>query len=239
MSAVKKINNPATDLVTKSTSGLNLTNLIVEHNYKHVCQEDGFQFFEETKIAEKLSNPKTVNWISPIENLFLGQSLELKTLEVTKESKKHDLIQEVENFFLINKVKQTLLQDICLAVEETMSNVLMHAAPHIQSNKIGQIQLAIDPANFKAGFVCQDFAGKMNIDKMLKKIHTCYADGVGNSISMTTRGAGIGTFLVFDGASSYFIFNKQDQSAFVGASYPIMSDKKRLAFFKHFHIGNE
>lgn len=240
MSALKKeIPHNESNLVSKGLSAEEMIRLILDDKRKHICQEDGFLFADEIKIAENLSNLKQIDWQNPIYNLFTNKNIELKTYSIEKTLSKKDLIAEIENYLIVSKVKQTLLQDICLAIEETLSNVLMHASPHISSNTIGQLQLALDPANFKAGFVCQDFAGQMNIDKMLSKIRKCYFEGVNNSISMTTRGAGIGTFLVFHGAGGYFLFNKTGRSSFVGATYPIMADKKRLAFSKHFHTGNE
>lgn len=237
MSVAKKVFD--NELVTKGLSGEELIHLVVEEKRRHICQEDGFLCADEIKIAEKTSDPKSIDWVNPIYNIFSSQNIDVKTYKIEKGLDKNFLLSEIENLLIVSKVKQTLLQDICLAIEETVSNVLMHAAPHIRNSTIGQLQVALDPANFKAGFVCQDFAGKMDTDKMLGKIRKCYFEGVGNSISMTTRGAGIGTFLVFHGASSYFLFNKLGTSAFVGASYPIMADKKRLAFSKHFHISNE
>lgn len=239
MSALKKDKIFSAAVIAKNLSGEELSKLMVDDKISHVCQEDGFSYAEELQLAERLSNSTAVNWKEPIYNVFTQTNLDLLTFDIGKDLDKKLLVEKVEQFLLEKKVKQTLLQDICLAVEETVSNVLMHAAPHIKESRIGQIQVAIDSVNLKAGFICQDFAGKMNVDKMLSKIKKCYVDGVGGSISMTTRGAGIGTFLVFHGAGSYFLFNKSGVSSFVGASYPIMADKKRLAFSKHFHIGNE
>ena len=234
MSAARKTISDG-ELIVTGVPGVELIRLIINEKRRHLCQEDGFQCAEEIKIAQRISESVNLDWKNPINNLFVNHQLIVETYEIGKNTEKKHLLQQVENFFTANKVKQTLLQDICLAVEETVSNVLMHAAPYLRVEKIGQLQVAIDPANFKAGFICQDYAGKMNIDRMLEKIYKCYAEGVGNSISMTTRGAGIGT----EGAGSYFLFNKSGVSSFVGASYPVMSDKKRLAFSKHFHIGNE
>lgn len=239
MNAARKSNPFEGELLASGLSGSDLIHLMIDQKRKHLCQQDGFLCDEEVKISEKLADSSKIDWKNPVQNLFNGQQLILKNYVITKNTIKQDIIVDIENFLIECKVKQTLLQDICLAIEETLSNALIHAAPHISVSEIGLLQVAIDMVNLKAGFVCQDFAGKMNIDRMLKKIQKCYQDGVGNSISMTTRGAGIGKFLVFDGASSYFLFNKNGTSAFVGASYPIMADKKRLQFTKHFHIGNE
>ena len=239
MTAAKKLSLQDSVLLTKELSGKELSQFLVDGKTRHVCQEDGFLFEEEKQITNRLVSASDIDWENPINNLFNGSKTEQIIFEITKDLNKPDLLSKAENFLIVNKVKQTLLQDICLAMEETVSNVLMHAAPHIQSKRLGRLQIAIDPINVKAGFVCQDFAGKMNVDKMASKINKCYEDGVSNSISMTTQGAGIGSFLVFDGASSYFLFNKTNISSFVGASYAMMADKKRLAFTKHFHIGNE
>ena len=239
MSAAKNLISSTQEMQTKGLTGAHLVDLAINQKISHVSQEDGYLFADENEISRKLMASGGIDWINPIYNIFAAKDLNALTINLNKNANKQAIIQNVEHFLEENKVKQTLLQDLCLAVEETMSNVLMHAAPHVQDNHIGQLQVAHDIANSKVGFVCQDFAGKMNIDKMLNKIQKCYLEGVGNSISMTTKGAGIGTFLVFDGAGSYFLFNKADVSAFVGASYPVMSDKKRLAFSKHYHIGNE
>ena len=181
MSAAKKENLFDAELVTKGLSGEELIHLIVEEKRRHVCQEDGFLCPDEVKIATKTSSLSQMNWENPIYNIFSNQNIDVKTYKIEKGSDKKALLAEIENLFLTNKVKQTLLQDICLAIEETVSNVLMHAAPHINNSTIGQLQIGLDPANLKIGFVCQDFAGKMDIDKMLGKIRKCYFEGVGNS----------------------------------------------------------
>ena len=239
MSAVKKDRIFNSTLVAKSLEGNALAKLVTNGEAFHICQEDGYLYAEEMQIADRLSNPSSINWKEPINNIFITPQATSLVIDINKSLSKQVTIETVEKFLLNNKVKQTLLQDICLAIEETISNVLMHAAPHVEGPRIGQLHVAIDSVNSKLGFVCQDFAGKMPIDKMLNKINKCYIDGVGGSISMTTKGAGIGTFLVFYGAGSYFLFNKSGVSSFVGASYPLMSDKKRLAFFKHVHVGSE
>lgn len=239
MSALKKDLVVNSTMMAKGLQGDALAKIVTSGEALHICQEDGYLYAEEIQIADRLSNPSTVNWKEPINNIFIGPQNVSLIIDIDKDLSKQVTLETVEKFLLDNKVKQTLLQDICLAIEETISNVLMHAAPHIEGSRIGKLHVAIDVVNSKLGFVCQDFAGKMPIDKMLGKINKCYIDGVGGSISMTTKGAGIGTFLVFYGAGSYFLFNKSGISSFVGASYPLMSDKKRLAFSKHVHIGNE
>jgi hypothetical protein len=89
----------------------------------------------------------------------------------------------------------------------------------------------------RLGIGCRNPFGSLQLKPLLNKMQKCYGDGVGESINMGPGGAGIGSFLVFNTGSSYYVAIVKGEATVLSISVPInMSARKRGELPKNLHF---
>ena len=84
---------------------------------------------------------------------------------------------------------------------------------------------------------CKDPFGTLQLKPLLTKIQNCYRDGVAESMNLGPGGAGIGSFLVFNTGSSYYVAIVKGEATVVSISVPInISARKRSQLPKNLHF---
>lgn len=178
------------------------------------------------------------------------KKLTLLYKEITSSNEKRPCLDQLEAA-LSGLCRATLTPDVILVADEILSNAIYNAPFVDQTNGTpGASRLNGDvqfdrPAKFMVGHdgerlavACLDSYGALNVEKLIKRINSCYDTGPAANMNRTVAGgAQIGSFLVFQSCLSYYVAVHPGKYTLVAATFPLqMNRKKREALTKNIHI---
>ncbi len=156
----------------------------------------------------------------------------------SKANERKVVLGELENFLFSSNLLPSLVLDILTVADELFTNAIYHAPyktiiSHQDKKAIrtsstdedvelpngykAQITLGLDRE--RIGICCIDPFGRLNEKDFIKRIHNCEENGPGSQISYSTRGAGIGSYIVFNLCSSLYLGVHDGKRTVVGATF--------------------
>ena len=135
------------------------------------------------------------------------------------------------------RLSSLLIDRIMLVADELFTNVIFNSPETLKANRprTDAIPLTTEQeASISIGinqdqiFVCcRDSFGTLDVKKFLERISQCLSDGVRDSIQLDEEGgAGIGSFLMFEFASSMVIGVQKNKQTLIGFTFP--TDRRSL-----------
>jgi hypothetical protein len=176
---------------------------LIKNKLKHLISTDSPFFEEELNWAKARAEDKVIS--SDVSTLSL-QNLTKSAKEVLHETTtslglKKEICEKVRNHPQLKRA-MSLLGDIAiLALDEMYTN----AERCLRDSNRGEIttQVLIDQSSL--WLFVQDNHGSLQVQDLLNRLKNIYERGVISSMEKKKDGAGIGTYLVFKHAGSWFL----------------------------------
>lgn len=231
-------------LVTENMGPADVISHALSQGAFHLVQKDGISFEKEKALAElMISNPKSF-FNDPMRSIV--QELLLKenhfTFRCPSTTNKRSVIQYLEDFLHQHPKTKNVHDEVLLAADEIFTNASKNSGSFYDSaaahNAIaGDIDFQAYVDQERVIIVCSDTYGRLVIPQLLDKIHFCFQRGVAGAIQQGDAGAGIGSFLIFNNCSSYYIGVEPGKRTVVGVGFqysPRSPDKESLS--KHLNF---
>ncbi len=231
-------------LVTEKMEPSDVIHHALSQGAYHLVQKDGISFEKEKALAQlMISNPVSF-FADPVRSI--AQELLLKenlfTFRCPSTTNKRSVIQYLEDFLHQHPKTKSVHDEVLLAADEIFTNASKNSGSFYDSaaaqNAVaGEIEFHAYIDQERVMIVCIDSYGRLVIPHLLDKIHFCFERGVAGAIQQGEGGAGIGSFLIFNNCSSYYIGVEPGKQTIVGVGFqytPRSSDKAALS--KHLNF---
>lgn len=237
-----------------------LLTLAIEKGYLQLIHPEAKGFDKELKASAKLAlNPRLIieNPISTIlspNSAGAEKEKEHSLLEVqfSEAREKHNILDQLNGTLDDLSVSTSLRADIVTVADELLTNAIFNApfvdksnkesgAPRenpdvgMEDGKTGEFFCGADDERIVIG--CRDPYGRLNVIKLLEKVRRCYETSVAENMNMTGRGgAGIGSYMIFNSSTSYFVVVDEDRITLVCSVLPLKgSSRARQEAPKNLH----
>lgn len=231
-------------LVTEKMAPQDVISHALNQGAYHLIQKDGVGFDKEKQLAEQMiSNPKSF-FVDPIAVIVRGglQKEHLFTYKCPATTSKKAIIQYLEDFLHQHPKTKHVHDEVLLAADEIFTNAskntgTFYAIDQGKQSSLGEIEFSAYVEADRVVIICSDTFGRLEIPYLLSKIHFCFEKGVAGAIQQGDSGAGIGSFLIFNNCSSYYIGVEPGKRTIVGVSFqtaPRSPDKTVLS--KHLNF---
>ncbi len=236
--------------------------LYADNDIQHVIQQSNSDTASEVKLSTTMmTNP--AQFIQYPLSMILGEQAPTKETELalsgvsmfldTPEDK-NKALNSLDQFLVKYTNSSSLSYDVRLASDELITNSIYNA-PYIDSENKNlnptrdQNKISIDP-NYRPYFYagcdgeqivvgCKDFYGRLDVQKFINRIKTCYESNPGKMINYGEGGAGIGSFMVFDYCTRLYIVVDPGRLTSISCVFPLkLSAKARYDLPKNLHIAN-
>lgn len=219
-----KNSGPNTVVTSKSLPLESSLELLIENKTNHLCVEDAGYFPQEVASATTiLANPNC--FFSDTVRTILApgtkDSIETLSYSFNKAVEKNLILDSVRENLEFKSKSGTLISDVCLCIDELFTNAIYNAPfvdletglnPGIDrqdysismpAHKSGQLNLGFSEDRLVV--ICKDPFGSLVMLPFLQRLKECHSKGVSNTIRHGVGGAGIGTYMVLQAASSLYI----------------------------------
>jgi hypothetical protein len=165
---------------------------------------------------------------------------------------KREMLDKLNAYLQTCKGIRSAISDLCLAADELFTNAIFNAPGaggegpdtpvertrkdiRMADGKTGRLFLGIDDSRIVLG--CEDPYGSLNPLGQILRIRDCYIKGVGNSVQLDeSGGAGIGSFLIFQLAMSFYSIVQSGKKTIICCTFPLnMGQRKRDGLLKNLH----
>ncbi len=216
--------------------------------FLHIIQKSGIHFEAESGVA-KIMTETPLNFFKDALSSVLGSEPEparLYTYQCNALEHKRTLLDgltnHLQNFSHVRSVRDEAL----VSADEIFTNASKNAGhfyANIDKQKAkrelleGKIIFQVYVDIERVIMICSDSFGLLNIPKLLSKISVCYEKGVAEAINDGVQGAGIGSFMIFNNCSSYYLAVEKDKRTVVGCTFqtsPRCRDKGEIS--KNIHL---
>lgn len=234
--------------------------VILEKNLNHVCYQDSPSFETEIQTsALMLTSPGTF-FEKPLVSIFCPEEVksnadskfEIWSKEFFQISEKSKTLDEIKSVLEEKLNLGSLAAEILLVIDELFTNAIFNAPFVDLKTKVnpglnrsdtrtsmphpnrGRVFIGKHDGRLVVGV--RDPFGSLDIQRLFKKIKNCHEDGVAGNMNMGPGGAGIGSYMVYQSSTSYYVAVDEGKSTIVCCAFPLdMSGKKRQSLSKNIH----
>lgn len=211
---------------------------VLSGRHRHVVQEDGLSFDSELALAQAMQNDPRSFLSSPL-SLILGvQDTSFKPefdYKFAVGTHKDQVLKPLEEYLgRLPKVRGIRDEALMIADElytngakTGMSTDLRFAERRVLRE--GQLEFMAHADERRLVLVCRDTYGSLDVDRIMQRISACFEKGVAQSIHHGTGGAGIGSFMVFNAAASYYAGVDKGKCTVVGAALPLGLSRREIS----------
>ncbi len=227
-------------------------------NIKHICQSNGMFFPEEVSAAAHMvAHPQNfidypLSTIFPQSEMNLASEKKMRSFSraFTCSEEKGNVLQEF-HLWLNDKIKQqSLITEITNIADELFMNAVYNA-PMLHRGSVENFRITNHLNNQTKDSLlfahiqsdrliigCEDNYGTLRINKIMDRLKKCFEQGVGESINWSQGGgAGIGSYMVFNSSSSYYLGVQKGVKTVVCCKVPLgMSHRRREMEPKNLHL---
>jgi hypothetical protein len=167
-------------------------------------------------------------------------------------NEKRPILHDLREFISTVSSSESLNSEIAFAADELFTNAVYNA-PHVKFDQNGpgaprtsefgdapgirSAELFAGYSNTRIVVGCADHYGTLNPNHIIKLIMDCYEKGVRDALNFGPGGAGLGTFLVYQSALSFYVGVTQNQKTVVCCSFSLEKRAKvRAQLPKNLHI---
>lgn len=249
MSAAPKLNFHL--LHSKDLSPSDLINSYLCDGFAHVCQSAGFRYDLEVNSAERLiHNPQ--HYFSDNMGSILGSADRLYEKKFNSVGQKSKMLMEMSAAWSKLSLPKSFSDELILVADELFTNAVFNAPVvdlktqlnpglsrqrtdiKMHRGKFGTMSVAF--AQDRIVISCSDPYGSLNLKSYLEKVLSTYEVGADYSMNFGAGGAGIGSFIIFNSASSIYFGVRPGKETLVSCVFPLhISGKKRVMLPKHLH----
>lgn len=234
--------------------------LFLSKGVHHIIQEAGPAYDEELRIAKHMSlNPAQFAQF-PASILTGAGEFSEKTEKSCREftwnfshpNEKKGLLETVDECMRKITNSWSLIHDARMVTDEIITNAIIHG-PFVKMGmcnpEMEQVAQALgsDPKKWPEVFLaqtadrffigCRDFHGSLDLEKMLKRVQICFSIGPGDLINFGRGGAQIGSYMVIEACTSFYLAVESGVSTTLIYGFPKRTIAlSRRAIPKNLHI---
>ena len=231
-------------LVTEGMTASDVIECAHERGVRHLIQKDGVSFEKEKKLAEVMINEPAKFFADPLRAIIGGdpQTDRAFSFQCTATETKRALLVKIREFLDQHEKTKSVRDEVLLAADEIFTNAskntgVFYSKESIGVTRPGVIEFVCYVEVDRVVILCTDSYGGLVIPNLVGKIRHCYEKGIAGAIQQGDAGAGIGSFLIFNNCSSYYLGVDRGKKTVVGGSFqhtPRSPDKSALS--KHFNF---
>jgi hypothetical protein len=236
------VSDPKTIVAVEGLGMKDLLEWNLERNATQICQVDSGSLTQELNTSAVMLKSPEAFLDMPMACILSPQRVTAdKNNEVTKlnlqfrrAGEKNGAIDLLRALMIRHSKPQSLISDACLIADEMFTNAVYNAPfvdvasgsnPGIDRNDwfvemkkghAGELMIGYDDERLV--IVCRDPFGSLNIGKFLNGIRECCRNGVSSHMKMGPGGAGIGSYLVFNSSSSFYVAVSKGKCTVVAAT---------------------
>lgn len=229
-------------------------------NIRHICQSSHPFFTENLNTAALLMKNESAFKNYPVSSILkpsvVGEVAERSLLfyevEFQESNQKHDILADIESLISARGVIKSVAADALNIADELFTNAIYNAPfvdkdnnpsdvsrgeanVKLSGGKKARLFMGADERRLVMG--CSDQYGSLNLLKLFERIKNCYDHGVAENMNMHGGGAGIGSFLVYNSAMSYFALTETGSFTQICCTLPIkISGRARSEMQKNLHF---
>jgi hypothetical protein len=243
---------PLEDLieVVEACSPADVIRRVQNSSARHIIQKDGLFFEAELDLAKRMVSDPLGFIQSPIETIFNQTYAQMDAddeyrslkLQLTPMDRKTVVLKAFETFMTALDGTRAILDQAYIVADELFTNGSKNAWPNGRGTDTpptvdGTVQFFAHADKSRLVIGCRDSYGALGFDKILARIGQCYQNGVADSIQQGKCGAGIGSFMVFNMAISYYAGVDPNRCTVVCVSLPLgLSHRKIEMLGKNIHL---
>jgi hypothetical protein len=228
-----------------------LINSYLCDGFSHICQSKGHEYGLELDSVDRLM-AKPESFFDNNVEATLGQGTRLFERQFSQISEKASMLADITKSWESFSLPKSFSDELILVIDELFTNAIFNAPVvdlKTQNNpglsrqrtdvgmhpgKFGKISLAYDRSRLVVS--CSDPYGTLNLNTYLQKVLATYEVGADYSMNFGAGGAGIGSFIIFNSASSLYFGVKPGIETLISCVFPLhLSGKKRAMLPKHLH----
>ncbi len=239
-----------------------LLDLALNSGLKHVCQFSNLHLERELNTSASmlispegfLHHPLSTILKPTLANIRTEETLKQFEVKFSKAIEKQNILSLLEGYLGQHIRAESLIDEIKSVADELFTNAIYNAPFSDQKtgdlNEMDRTDSSVKMPDGNEGVIfagthdkqivigCRDPFGSLKIDNLLDRILKCYQEGVANTMRMDGKGgAGIGSYMVYNTAASYYVGVQPGCSTTVCCSLPInMSSRKRGQIAKNMHF---
>ncbi|MBX7231213.1 MAG: hypothetical protein K1X29_03910 [Bdellovibrionales bacterium] len=255
---VPPLNENTSDLfITSQWEIKNILKIFRNRNRGHLCQFESGSFEQEIYSSTLMIHQPDEFLIHPVQTILnhdKNNSAEiLFQIQFATMKEKNTLLEETTKALQKKNHTSTVVSQSLLIADELITNAILNG-PKLYNipdqyleNLENNTPKTLDPS-LKAEFIlaqdenrililCRDDYGSLDVIRLMNRLYDCNKLGLSASMRMGTGGAGIGSYLIFNTGSSYYVGVKKGLKTVIGSTlHWKWSHKKRSSEFKNIHI---
>lgn len=239
--------SPNTIGIASSLEPKDVIELAVSCGMSHIVQRDGLAFESEVRLARAMLDDPRAYFVQPLDMIFGMDSSAEHFIDFSvmcgPDEKKKNVLFQLEAYLRGLTGTRSIREEAMMVADELYTNGARNGAPIIgpvdpDQIKPGWVQFVARADGSRLVLGCIDSYGALDITMMMKRIQTCFANGVAQSINQNQNaGAGIGSYMVFNAAMSMYVAVERGRKTVVLASLPLSKRlKETIMLPKNLHI---
>lgn len=245
---------------TEKQSPSAILKLALDHGARQICQVDaGFIEKEVQSSAAMLFRPALflscpVSLILDPKRSSIIRENELTklNLQFARATEKAGTLNRIGDYLRSQGKSQSLVSEVTLVADEMFTNAIFNAPfvdmatgknpdldrtnTSVAMGKDQRAELLIGHDEDRLVIACRDPFGSLEPKKLLQRIRDCWNEGVSANMKMGSGGAGIGSFMVFNSCSSYYVgVEKHGMTVVAVTIHWKWSSRKRMGATKNLH----
>jgi hypothetical protein len=232
-----------TILISQSIEPKDVAALASRNGLSNIVQRDAANFDQEFILAQMMHEDPMKFLDDPLAAIIGGQPnpQQLFTFSCIAGVGRDEFLDRLMAFVERRTKAGTLTEELRVAADELFTNGARNSEsedPVERAKYTTKIEIIAYIDATRLVLLCADRYGLLIIPKLLKGIDGCYTNGVSGSIRQdSTQGAGIGSYMIFNTCSSYYIGVQRGVRTIVGCAFqtvPRLRDRTEIA--KNIHI---
>lgn len=246
--------------IPEKISHTDVIGVALQKQHNHICQSSHPHFAADLNVAALMQSNLDVFTANPIASILYPDFVSMKVdkentiyeSEFSKARQKAGILNGIESILRKKSVSSSIIADVVIIADELCTNAVYNAPfvdlentlpgasrdnqdVQMHDGRCAKVFLGTDGHRLVIG--CFDLYGSLNLEKLFKRIKKCYDRGVAESMNMSGGGAGIGSFMVYNAAASYFAVVEEKRKTMICCALPVkMSNRARLELPKNMHF---
>ena len=241
--------------LASATAPEEVLDLALSKGLHHICQKDnpfcdsdvetsGLMIIEPHRFMDL-----PLSGVLDPQNCSMEKEQELTHFRsnFSKIAEKHSMLESLREYLARISKSNSLHSEIILVADELFTNAVFNSAragkPLLRGDTSvtmpdgfqGEIRAGVTGGRF--ALVCTDPFGNLELPKLVQRMRDCYTKGVQTMMNLGEGGAGIGSYLVYSAATSYFACVERGRRTVIVWSVPLnLSLRKRVMLPKNAHF---
>lgn len=233
-----------------------LVDIAAKYGVWHLVQNGSAHYQNELAVSELMIQELDKFLEFPISSILspthadhdCEQQHQIQSQEFHQAREKEGLLANLQTELQKFKISESQRLEIVLVADEMFTNAIFNA-PHVDfkendtgadrtsangnvNRKTARLFLGADGDRLVLG--CEDSYGTLNPARLLERLNTCYAQGAFASINWSGGGAGLGTYIIFHSALSFYAGVTPGKRTVVACTFP--SKRQRYEPIQNLHL---